>query len=251
MPLAAGVAGAVHGAVTVFGSRPMFSMMSISPELGHGLVPMSLPSIQKAGQMPWPRGILMRASNRPYVWANLSGGQDAARGVLAAAVVALVVGGFSRRAVITRLPLRRRARRCWSVGVVLPLVVAPAAAADVELPLGWSIGRAGRPLNSSGPGDRADGGVGGVVAGGGEQTSGERDRDGRRGQQRSWSCAWGCLRGRGVNTVSSVYRSTAVSQGRLVPEPPDDAFSSNSGLNRWAARAAPSPGSEVCGASTS
>ena len=35
---------------TMFGSRPMFSMMSISPSLGQ-LPP---PSIQKAGQMPWP-----------------------------------------------------------------------------------------------------------------------------------------------------------------------------------------------------
>ena len=52
---------------TVLGSRPMFSMMSISPLVGQPAEPMLLPSIQNAGQMPWPRGILMRASNRPYV----------------------------------------------------------------------------------------------------------------------------------------------------------------------------------------
>jgi hypothetical protein len=39
----------------------MFSMMSISPVVGQ-LLP---PSIQNAGHMPWPFGILMLASNRP------------------------------------------------------------------------------------------------------------------------------------------------------------------------------------------
>ena len=43
-------------------------MMSISPVFGQ-LPP---PSIQNAGQMPWPLGILMRASKRPYAWVNLS-----------------------------------------------------------------------------------------------------------------------------------------------------------------------------------
>jgi hypothetical protein len=57
---------------TMFGSRPMFSMMSISPLLGHPTEPMSLPSIQNAGQMPCVRGILMRASKRPYAWVNRS-----------------------------------------------------------------------------------------------------------------------------------------------------------------------------------
>lgn len=49
----------------------MFSMMSISPLLGQPTLPRSLPSIQKAGQMPWPRGILMRASKRPYAWVKV------------------------------------------------------------------------------------------------------------------------------------------------------------------------------------
>jgi hypothetical protein len=40
-------------------------MMSSSPDLGHPTVPKSLPSIQKAGQSPWPLGILIRASTRP------------------------------------------------------------------------------------------------------------------------------------------------------------------------------------------
>lgn len=56
---------------TVEGSKPTFSMMSISPELGQPTCPMSLPSIQKAGHMPCPRGTLSRASTRPYVVVNL------------------------------------------------------------------------------------------------------------------------------------------------------------------------------------
>jgi hypothetical protein len=47
------------------GSRPMFSMMSISPQAGQPTPETSLPSIQNAGHMPWPRGIWMRASTRP------------------------------------------------------------------------------------------------------------------------------------------------------------------------------------------
>ena len=55
----------------MFGSRPMFSMMSISPQAGQPALPMSLPSIQNAGQMPWPYGTLMRASKRPYGCSNV------------------------------------------------------------------------------------------------------------------------------------------------------------------------------------
>jgi hypothetical protein len=43
----------------------MFSMMSISPQAGQFTVPMSFPSIQKAGQIPCPRGSFKRASNFP------------------------------------------------------------------------------------------------------------------------------------------------------------------------------------------
>ncbi len=50
------------------GSKPTFSMMSISPESGQPTWPRSLPSIQNAGHMPWPRGTCMRASTCPY-WA--------------------------------------------------------------------------------------------------------------------------------------------------------------------------------------
>ena len=53
------------------GSKPTFSMTSISPEFGQPTWPMSLPSIQKAGHMPWPRGIFILASTRPYVVVNL------------------------------------------------------------------------------------------------------------------------------------------------------------------------------------
>ncbi len=53
-------------ACTIVGSYPTFSMTSISPHAGQPTWPMSAPSIQNAGQMPCPRGILMRASTRPY-----------------------------------------------------------------------------------------------------------------------------------------------------------------------------------------
>ena len=49
----------------------MFSMMSISPQVGHPTVPISLPNIQKAGHIPCPYEILMRASKRPYCCSNL------------------------------------------------------------------------------------------------------------------------------------------------------------------------------------
>lgn len=55
---------------TVPGSKPTFSITSISPLFGHPTWPMSLPSIQKAGHMPWPRGIFIRVSTWPYAWAN-------------------------------------------------------------------------------------------------------------------------------------------------------------------------------------
>ena len=50
----------------------MFSMMSISPLVGQPTEPMSSPSIQNAGHRPWPRGILIRDSIRPYCWVNLA-----------------------------------------------------------------------------------------------------------------------------------------------------------------------------------
>ncbi len=41
-------------------------MMSSSPQAGQPTVPMSLPSIQNAGQMPCVCGSFSRASMRPY-----------------------------------------------------------------------------------------------------------------------------------------------------------------------------------------
>lgn len=52
----------------VEGSKPTFSMTSISPEFGQPTWPMSLPSIQNAGHIPWPRGTLSLASTCPYAW---------------------------------------------------------------------------------------------------------------------------------------------------------------------------------------
>jgi hypothetical protein len=40
-------------------------MMSISPDLGQPAVARSVPSAQKAGQMPAPSGSFMRASTLP------------------------------------------------------------------------------------------------------------------------------------------------------------------------------------------
>ncbi len=53
---------------TVDGSKPTFSMMSISPESGQLT---GVPSIQNAGHMPCPRGIFIRASTCPYCAVNL------------------------------------------------------------------------------------------------------------------------------------------------------------------------------------
>src|SRR6185312_220813 len=53
------------------GSRPMFSMTSISPQLGQFTLSMLAPIIQNAGQIPCPSGIWMRASKRPYFCENL------------------------------------------------------------------------------------------------------------------------------------------------------------------------------------
>jgi hypothetical protein len=47
------------------GSRPMFSMMSISPHCGQPTLVMLVPSIQNAGQIPWPNGRRMRDSIVP------------------------------------------------------------------------------------------------------------------------------------------------------------------------------------------
>lgn len=52
---------------TVEGSKPTFSMMSISPESGQLT---GVPSIQNAGHMPCPRGIFIRASTCPYCAVN-------------------------------------------------------------------------------------------------------------------------------------------------------------------------------------
>jgi hypothetical protein len=45
---------------------PKFSMISTSPQFGQPTVPIFSPSIQKAGQMPFPNGSLILASILPY-----------------------------------------------------------------------------------------------------------------------------------------------------------------------------------------
>src|SRR5262245_35088244 len=46
------------------GFWPRISMMSISPQDGHPTVLIEEPSIQNAGQMPWPWGVWIRASTQ-------------------------------------------------------------------------------------------------------------------------------------------------------------------------------------------
>ena len=47
------------------GSKPTFSMMSISPQVGQPTCVRFVPSIQMAGQEPLPVGIFARTSTRP------------------------------------------------------------------------------------------------------------------------------------------------------------------------------------------
>ena len=72
-----------------FGVRPLTSMMSISPQLGHGFVSMLAPRSQNAGHMATPSGILMRASKRPYRNSFLFLGDQSCRCVLAVFVLFL------------------------------------------------------------------------------------------------------------------------------------------------------------------
>ena len=76
-------------------------MMSISPHTGHPTSSKFAPSIQNAGQIPCPRGSLMRASNRPFCSSNRS-----------LVVILPEVYGCPRysssRAVIARLPAPSR-----------------------------------------------------------------------------------------------------------------------------------------------
>ena len=61
----------------------MFSMMSISPHLGHGFVSMSSPRSQKAGQIPLPVGSLIRALEAPVGLREVAVGVEAGGGVVA------------------------------------------------------------------------------------------------------------------------------------------------------------------------
>src|SRR5687768_2629575 len=89
---------------TVDGSRPMFSMMSISPLVGQPTLPMLLPSIQNAGHRPCPRGTRRRASNRPYACVNVADVSMRAEVYWHEPYQHEKPDGFSRRAVMTRLP---------------------------------------------------------------------------------------------------------------------------------------------------
>jgi hypothetical protein len=66
---------------------------------------MLVPSIQNAGHMPWPRGIWMRASKRPYCWAKVPAVSRRAEVYWHEPYQQPNPAGFSRRAVMTRCPL--------------------------------------------------------------------------------------------------------------------------------------------------
>src|SRR3954452_7699650 len=88
---------------TVFGSKPTFSMMSISPHCGQPTLPMSEPSIQNAGHMPCPRGSFIRASMCPEDAVNLP--EELSRAdVYSQAPYQQLFPLFSFLAVITRWP---------------------------------------------------------------------------------------------------------------------------------------------------
>ena len=54
----------MYTCLTLFGSRPMNSIISISPPSGHCVTGMLLGSIQKAGHIPFPDGTWILASRR-------------------------------------------------------------------------------------------------------------------------------------------------------------------------------------------
>src|SRR5580704_17023520 len=114
------------------GSLPMFSIMSISPHVGHFTEPMLLPSIQKAGQIPCPAGIFDARLKSSVRLAEESLRLQARRGVIARHSVGARVGFLLRsddKIAVLELHVLR------AIGVVLELVVAPAVAADVVGPL--------------------------------------------------------------------------------------------------------------------
>jgi hypothetical protein len=151
----------------------MFSMMSISPSVGscrRGPDALSLGDLD-AGLEPAVR------------LAELAGGQHPTGRVLTASVPALVVGRVllaSRDRQVALAVLDHVARR---VRVVLALVVAEAAATEVELPFRGVDRGAGPGVELVRPGDTADCRIGIVMSGGGDETAGQRDGDDAGSQQ--------------------------------------------------------------------
>src|SRR6187402_1197917 len=90
---------------------PMYSMMSISPELGQLTDEMLLPSIQKAGQTPWfpaLTGRVIPASMRPY-WVPKRMVELLLPAVVDSRPVVTPLGApAAARATIARLPLPSR-----------------------------------------------------------------------------------------------------------------------------------------------
>lgn len=136
--------------------------------------------------------------------------QQPCRRVLAAPVVALVVGGVVPAGGDDEVALPVVDGVAGAVRVVLPLVVAPTAAADVEPPLVLVDGRAGGGVELVLPADRADGGLGPV----GVRREDERRRGRDEGDRQEYEGAEaeagpGCEHGRLLSVgggVKAVYQ---------------------------------------------
>ena len=100
--------------------------MSISPAAGHGVVGKPVPSIQNAGQSPWPCGSLMAGLDAPVLRLDQPLGGELGGGVATGAVVARETGRCNAGGDGERpAPRVRRVGRVG--GVALLLVVSPSA----------------------------------------------------------------------------------------------------------------------------
>ena len=106
---------------------------------------MSPPSIQKAGQIPCPRGILTRASKRPYACENCPGLQYRAEVIVFPRPhpPGFLLHHFDDEVSIVSESI------FFTVGVILELIIAPAASASFRIHLFESTAEPSGPLNSS------------------------------------------------------------------------------------------------------
>src|SRR4051794_22133487 len=126
----------------IAGSMPMFSTMSISPHLGQPTMAMSSPSIQNAGHMPLPCGILMRVFEASVGLRELALGLESSRCVVTRNSICLGNGflnGFDHECSVLVMCVT------CACGVVLELVITPAVASRLLRPFlginGRTVGR--------------------------------------------------------------------------------------------------------------